>query len=429
MKKLISIILICTLLTANLLLCVHGENVKTNEISYGIEVIKSKTQLKKNGVKGSAVEFDEEDFTSTFGIRSYSHIRIDKLPDVTAGVLKIGGVDVIEGQTISKENIGYLKFIPQSAAIETAKFTFSDSRGLSSRCLECVISYSENENNVPVSKNDEFRTYKNVSVFGRLEGYDEDSDKLSYVITSSPGNGFITVKDDGSFVYRPLSAYTGKDGFEYVVYDEYGNRSEEATVKLVVSKPYNDVFFTDMADHWAHADAITLLKNDIIDLTLSNKELPVFLPDKQVTRGEFLVMAMKATELDRGLKDVDFTGYDDDDMIPYYMKKYISAAKKTGIVRGIETEEGIIFSCDSPITRAEAAVILNRILDIPSTGSIEVFADGKSIPTWAETAMGNLVACGIMSGTGNGILDPEGILTNAQCASLLNKMMDWKDEN
>ncbi len=429
MKRIISIILICALVTGNLLLCVHGDNNKTNEISYGIEVIKNKTQLKKSGVKGSAVEFDEADFTETFGVRTYSHIRIDKLPDVTAGVLKIGGVDVIEGQTLSKENLCYLKFIPQSAAIETARFTFSDSRGIDSRCLECVISYTDNENSVPVSKNDEFYTYKNVSVFGQLDAHDEDYDKLTYVITKSPENGFITVKEDGNFVYRPVSTYTGKDKFEYVVYDEYGNKSETASVKLVVAKAYNDIYFTDMADHWAHADAITLLKNDIIDLTLSNKELPVFLPEKQVTRGEFLIMVMKAADLDRGLKDVDFTGYDDDDMIPYYMKKYVSAAQKTGIVRGMETEEGLVFSCDTPITRAEAAVILNRILDLPYSGSIEVFADGKSIPTWAETAMGNLVSCGIMSGKGNGILDPEGILTNAQCASLLNKMMEWKKEN
>jgi len=137
-------------------------------------------------------------------------------------------------------------------------------------------------------------------------------------------------------------------------------------------------------------------------------------------------MAMKASGLHKGLKDVDHTQYADDDMIPYYMKKYVSSATDRGIIKGITTESGEIFAPNDIITRAQAAVILNRILDLPTSDAIEVFFDGKMIPTWAENAVNNLVACGIMSGKGNGILDPEGILTNAQCASLISNVLEWK---
>jgi len=405
-----------------------AENARTNEISYGIEVLKEKTKLRKSAPKGTGVGFSSGEFEEAAG-KNIDHITVVTLPDISDGILKIGGVDVIKGQSVSKENIGYLKFIPRSASTKKASFLFTGTSSADSRALECFICFYDDENSPPVSANKEVSTYKNITVYGAIEGVDRDGDEISYSVISSPEHGFLDVSEDGRFTYRPYSDFAGRDSFSYVSYDVYGNRSEAASVSIKVEKPYKNVYFTDMTDHWAHASAVSLVKNRITSVTVSESGTPVFDPDKRVTRGDFLVMAMKATGLDVSLKETDYTNYADDSAISYSMKRYVSRAGEMGIIKGVEKDGKTYFLPDETITRAQAAVILNRILDLPTGDAAEVFADRSQIPAWAESSVNNLVACGIMSGQGNGILNPEGELTNAQCAALLMNVVNWKSTN
>lgn len=91
----------------------------------------------------------------------------------------------------------------------------------------------------------------------------------------------------------------------------------------------------------------------------------------------------------------------------------VSAQMVTGYADGT-------FRPQSPITRTEALVILDRVLAVrtlPQLAAVE-FSD---TPEWAETAVNRLAAAGVVKGYGNGILGAEDLLTGEQVSILAER--------
>ena len=88
-----------------------------------------------------------------------------------------------------------------------------------------------------------------------------------------------------------------------------------------------------------------------------------FSPDTPVSRSQFLAMAMSVAGLEP-LEQVNVTGFADDISIPTWTKGYVSSALKAGVIHGTRDEQGqIVFCPDTPVTRAEATVMLNNLLN------------------------------------------------------------------
>jgi hypothetical protein len=62
---------------------------------------------------------------------------------------------------------------------------------------------------------------------------DPEEDPLKAMLVTGPGNGTLTLNDDGSFTYRPDADFVGTDSFTYQVNDGQAN-SNEGTVTLEV---------------------------------------------------------------------------------------------------------------------------------------------------------------------------------------------------
>ncbi|MCH5352450.1 MAG: S-layer homology domain-containing protein, partial [Acutalibacter sp.] len=83
------------------------------------------------------------------------------------------------------------------------------------------------------------------------------------------------------------------------------------------------------------------------------------------------------------------------------------------------------FSPNSPITREQLAAILWRYAGSPgTTGSLAGFTDSGKISSYAEIPMRWALEKGIVSGKGNGILDPGGKSTRAEAASMLMRYLE-----
>ncbi len=212
----------------------------------------------------------------------------------------------------------------------------------------------------PVAENLELRTYCNVTVGGMLSGFDPDGAALRFEITTDPVKGELTLAEDGSFLYTPRENRRGKDYFGYKAIDPEGNRSQEATVIIQITKQKKDVFYADMAGR-AEAYAATALCENGLYTGRQICGTYCFEPEEEVTRGEFLSMCVALTgkPLFTGIYR---TGYQDDDGIPAWQKAYASAAAISGIYDGLHTEAGRVFSGDEPISRAEAGVLLDSAL-------------------------------------------------------------------
>lgn len=84
------------------------------------------------------------------------------------------------------------------------------------------------------------------------------------------------------------------------------------------------------------------------------------------------------------------------------------------------------FGPDSPITREQLAVILYRCaqlkgLDVSVSASLDGFTDAGAVGSYASDAMRWAVGSGLISGKGNGILDPAGSATRAEAAAILTR--------
>ena len=143
-----------------------------------------------------------------------------------------------------------------------------------------------------------------------------------------------------------------------------------------------------------------------------------FYPEKTVSRLEFLTMAMQALGVG-SVPQVSDTGFSDDADIPTDAKGYVSAAYSLGYIKGSADDEGnLCFAPNDTITRAEAAVILRRMVDADEAELTPAFADASDIPAWASEAISTLSSLGVMTPT-SGAISPNEQVTRGQTAMML----------
>lgn len=87
---------------------------------------------------------------------------------------------------------------------------------------------------------------------------------------------------------------------------------------------------------------------------------------------------------------------------------------------GIVTGYGGSFIPDGNLTREQLAVMLYRYAGSPETaGSLAQFSDVAAVSSYAEEALRWAVEHGILAGTDNAVLDPQGEATRAEVAVVL----------
>ncbi len=382
----------------------------------------------KNGLIGSTIVFQPEDFVvKTGGV--LTGIRVDALPDPGTGILCIGGQPVEEGAFVDATALGGLRF--QSSSDPTATtasllFTPSFSSGQEAPQATATIYLLDKENNPPVARNMELSTYKNVAITGYFDAVDGEGDALTFQLTSTPARGSVTLAEDGSsqFVYTPYENKTGSDSFTYVAIDPAGNSSPEAKVSLRIDKPDTKVSYSDLEGHPVQKSAIRLAEEGVYVGRYVNGRY-FFDPDQAVSRAQFLTMAMSVAGL-ADLEGIAITGFSDDDAIPTWAKGAVSAALKAGVVQGTRNASGApIFGASDAITRGEATVMLDNLLDITDV-PVAVFSTGDA-SHWAAQSAANLSASGIIRAEAAGAVQLSDSLTMADAAEMLDGALDMMD--
>lgn len=381
----------------------------------------------KNGVIGSIISFESSDFVvETKNKATLNSIRIDTLPDPCAGTLVIGGHPLEAGTTVDSTALSGLRFqIAQAPTVAYTTFTFtpSFSSGQESKVTTVTLHLLEKANQAPVARNMDLATYRNVAITGYFDAVDVEGDQLTFQLTSTPARGAVTLAQDGSsqFVYTPYENKTGKDSFTYVAVDPAGNASPEAQITVQIEKAGTTVTYADLEAHSAHKAAIRLAEEGIYVGQYLNGTY-MFDPDVPVSRARFLSMAMAVSGLEP-LEGVTMTGFSDDEAIPTWAKGTISAAVKAGAVQGTQDEAGApVFLAQQPITRAEASVMLNNLLQITDVPA-EVFFPEQEFH-WAAQAAANLSSSGILRIEDTGTAALANQLTMADAAELLDGALD-----
>ncbi|MBR5314020.1 MAG: S-layer homology domain-containing protein [Clostridia bacterium] len=400
-------------------------------ISPALAVIASKIQMKKCGITNSQMSFSKSDFEDFFNVESVDSITISSLPSEFEGKLCLKDIPVIANQTIYRSDISDLTFTPASNSINTASFRFFGNNASVESSVLCNMYFLPEINTAPTIIRDTMggqrvTTQKNIMVYSTLSAEDAENDSLCFEVKTEAQHGIvcITDKENGNFTYTPASDYYGKDSFEYVVYDQYGNRSDSAWINIEIEKNENNTFFSDMLRHTGHNSAVKASSYNIMSGKLIDGEL-CFLPNSTITKAEFVTMALKASG-NSGKIFVAESGFDDDSDIPTNLKSYVAYAANTGIISGTKTEQGIFFYPNSPITRAEAAVIVSKIINANEYTEKTVFNDISDIPSWAESEIMTLAEMKIMTDVDEGNFLPNDNITNIQAAEMLCKVYELK---
>jgi hypothetical protein len=268
-----------------------------------------------------------------------------------------------------------------------------------------------------VAENLELTTYRGISVGGQLAAVDPEGDLVTFSLTTAPVKGELSLNEDGSFVYSPLDGKKGKDYFGFRATDTSGNASQEATAIIRIEKKKTSVEYQDMQDNAGYYAALYLAENDIlVGQCLGGGYL--FEPEREVTRGEFLAMCMKAADT-KLISGVSKTGFSDDASMSPWVKPYVSTALMSGVITGYPEAGAAVFNANAPVSYSEAAVILDRVLGVADVSTTN--ARISTAPVWAYQSVVNMTACNIIPRGANALTAS---LTREDAAQMLLNAMN-----
>lgn len=325
---------------------------------------------------------------------AFEGVYVASVPSQLDAEVSLGARTLRAGDVLDRSMLSQLLVLPaenRDASCELIYCPIEGGEVQPSRALELSILTGKNE--APVCRDVKFETYKNIANTGVLSASDPEGDTLTYQLVKEPKRGTVDIAPDGSFTYTPAQNKVGKDVFTYTATDSAGNVSNVANVTVKIVKPTDKAMYQDLAGDTLAYTAMWLKDRGVYTGKRIAGNL-CFEPEGTLTRGEFLVMAMKL--LGAELESARLTsGFADESKTPAWMRPYIVSAFKSGMVSGVTSPDGMVFRPSSNLTRAEAAVMLQNILDLPQSQEAAVFSEDCAVPVWAQASVSALESAGI----------------------------------
>lgn len=370
------------------------------------------------GVGAAAVEVDC-DSVYCFTGQEFSNeeealagVCITGLPEASSGTVLLGSRVLRSGDILTAEQLKSLTFRPLRTQ-EDAQAVISYLpiyKDRVEKTATMTIGIRGKEDKAPVAEDSSIETYKNLSNDGKLKATDPEGQTLTYTVVRGPKRGAVEVKEDGTFTYTPKKNKVGVDSFTYTATDPAGNVSRVATVTVQILKPSDARQYADTAGHSCRF-AAEWMRNTGLFVGEQVGGNACFYPDKTVSREEFIAMVVKVL-------DIPLENADDAQLpagTPQWLKPYLLAAQRSGLMDNLQ-DTG---SLSDPITGAEAAVMVQNALDLTVTDKMleaqQTAAIAEDAPTWAVASLTVMAENGV-SFSGNAPL------TRAEAAQALYRI-------
>ncbi|HWR60235.1 MAG TPA: leucine-rich repeat protein, partial [Clostridia bacterium] len=167
---------------------------------------------------------------------------------------------------------------------------------------------------------------------------------------------------------------------------------------------YNKVTFKDVPANAAYNKAVSFIAARGISTGTGDGK---FSPEAAITRGQFIVMVMKAY----GIKPDETSKDNFADAGSTYYTNYLSAAKRLGLTDGTDSNK---YMPDREITRQEMISLLYKTLkvigELPTAEKgkdLTAYTDADQIASWAKDAMRLFAKAEIITGTDNKLTPTE----------------------
>ena len=175
--------------------------------------------------------------------------------------------------------------------------------------------------------------------------------------------------------------------------------------------------YTDIAGYAWAKNAISILAEKEIMGGIGNG---LFAPQQNLTREQAAKLIVLSFGLESTMKTNKFSDCD----IEQWYYPYVTAASANGIVKGITRTE---FGVGSFITRQDMAVMLDRALmlkGLASGSAAHGLTDMDSVDDYAKDSVTTLAAMGIINGMEDGSFCPHNLITRAEAAVMLSRILD-----
>ncbi|WCK52461.1 S-layer homology domain-containing protein [Aneurinibacillus sp. Ricciae_BoGa-3] len=141
-----------------------------------------------------------------------------------------------------------------------------------------------------------------------------------------------------------------------------------------------------------------------------------FKPDNQITRAEFVTIVNKAYNKFDQKAVANFS----DVHANQWFYSQVASAKSAGYIAGYPDNT---FAPDQPITRAEAAVMVAKLLNLDTSSTAgKKFTDESDLPQWALNSITALAQKQVLNGyTEDGTFRPNQDITRAEAVVMLDK--------
>lgn len=321
-------------------------------------------------------------------------VFITAVPNPNIATVKSGDRIIRPGDALTMDALDSLTLDSNTVLGSDATisyYTVSDGRVTTAKELRLSILPQKNEPPAPDAA--KMETYKNIPCTKQLKAADPEGESVTFQLDTPPKRGTVEITPDGTCTYTPYENKVGKDKFTFIVTDASGNASEPASVAVEIRKPTDKETYADMQGDPEEYAAMWMKEAGLYKGARIGDNL-CFEPDAPLTRGQFLVMVMKLVDAEA---QESVSGFADEAETDDWLRPYISTALMNGMISGVTEDGSLTFRPHDQLTRAQAVVMLQNVLDLPAADSAAVFSEQEesTVPAWAESAAAALAQAGI----------------------------------
>ncbi|MCD8390483.1 MAG: S-layer homology domain-containing protein, partial [Firmicutes bacterium] len=250
-------------------------------------------------------------------------------------------------------------------------------------------------------------------------------------------NGYIEFSGEGHITVT----ITGGEVYETREYEVYENPSE---IKIYNEDDWREIdsIYTEANEELqlnlsalAYVNGVELICSDRLyswstegDIGTVNDEGIFTLADSANKTGKIIITAGNCTK-EIPVTIADYPRFNPfSDTSGHWAESTISKMSESGIINGVETENGLYFYPDNYITRAEFASIVCKFMGIDADEYADeplIFADSGDIQAWAQNYVKAMYDIGIINGRANDdgsvSFAPNEQITRAEAMTILGR--------
>ena len=253
-------------------------------------------------------------------------------------------------------------------------------------------------------------------------------DEKKQILKDTPVGSILQIEDK-------YAIYLGnQDNNYYIIFSTGENinsiiltKAELENLTSVIDFTLQPVFPDVELGEW-YTDGIRFCKdNGLMSGYGSGPKAGCFGPNDNITRGQIVTILWRQENKPEVDYDMNFSDIKNPDEWYY---KAIKWAAKNGIATGYQAGPNAgKFLPDTNITREQLALILQRYAaycgrDSETQGDISGFPDANKVSDWALVGIRWAVGVKIISGKGDGRIDPQGTATRAEAATMIMRFCE-----